>query len=289
MSLSDILKTEKIIKVKEEEILSSVLTKLISSHDAAFVFSNKNEYLGLINPYYCAIKSSYPANVKIRHCLFHPPKIYLDTPLIQVAKSLIDSKVHYLPVFSDKNKEEFLGIISARRLLSYFKNLEIFKVKIETILKFKKSLATIDENEPINKAINFFRKTRYSKLVVVNGGGRLKGILSYFDLISYLASPKIRESFGERKGEKIGFLNLPVKNFAKTYVIVLTINNLLTEVINLILEKKIGSVIVVDQEKKPIGIITTRDLLQFFIQKKGAEGKPKKSTLQFGGFFNRKK
>jgi len=80
-----------------------------------------------------------------------------------------------------------------------------------------------------------------------------------------------------------------VKNFAKTYVIVLTINNLLTEVINLILEKKIGSVIVVDQEKKPIGIITTRDLLQFFIQKKGAEGKPKKSTLQFGGFFNRKK
>ena len=289
MSLSDILKTEKIIKVNEDETLALALGKLRSSHDSAFVFSNKNQYLGLINPYYCLIKSSYPANVKVKHCLFHPPKIYLVTPLTQVTRFLIDSKVHYLPVFSDKNKEEFLGIISARRLLSYFKNLEIFNVKIKEILKFKKPLVVIDENESINKAINFFRKTHYSKLVVVNGGGRLKGILSYFDLISYLASPKTSESFGERKGEKISFLNLPVKNFAKTYVIILSPNDFLTEVINLILEKKIGSVIIVDEEKKPMGIITTRDLLQFFIQKKGAEEKPKSATLQIGGFFNRKK
>jgi len=269
MSLSDILKTEKIIKVKEKEILSSVLNKLNSSHDAAFVFSNKNEYLGVINPYYCVIKSSYPANVKVKNCLFNPPKIYLDMPIEQVAKLFIESKVHYLPVFSDKKKEDFLGIISARRLLSYFKNLEIFKVKIEIILKFKKILMTINENEPISKAINFFRKTRYSKLVVVNGDNRLKGILTYFDLIYYLVSPKISTSLGERKGEKTSFLNLPVKNFAKNYLIAKTIDNTLKEVIDLILEKKIGSVIIVNKEKNPIGIITTRDILQFFIEKKG--------------------
>ena len=289
MSLADILKTERIIKINEDETLSSVLGKLRSSHDSAFVFSNKDKYLGVINPYYCLIKSSYPANAKVKHCIFHPPKIYLVTPLTQVARFLIDSKVHYLPVFSDKNKEEFVGIISARRLLSYFKNLEIFNVKIKEILKFKKPLVVIDENESINKAISFFRKTHYSKLVVVNGGDRLKGILSYFDLISYLASPKTSESFGEKKGEKINFLSLPVKNFAKTYVIVLSPNDSLNKVIELILEKKIGSVIVVDEKKKPIGIITTRDLLQFFIQKRTAEEKSKSVTLRIGGFFNRKK
>jgi CBS domain-containing protein len=288
MSLTDILKTERIIKVDEDEVLSSVLNKLGSSHDAAFVFSKKNKYLGAINPYYCLIKSSYPANAKVKHCLFHPPKIYLDTTLTKVAQSMIDSKVHYLPVFLDKNKEEFVGIISARRLLSYFKNLELFKVKIAEVLKNKKPLVTIEENESIGKAINLFRKTHYSKLVVVNGGGKLKGVLSYFDLIAYLALPKTKEAAGDKKGEKISFLNLPVKNFTKTYVVVLKKDNFLSDVINLILEKKIGSVIIADKDKVPEGIVTTRDILQFFIQKNTSYEKPKNSTLQLGGFFKLK-
>jgi len=277
MSLTDILKTERIIKVDEDEVLSSVLNKLGSSHDAAFVFSKKNQYLGVINPYYCLIKSSYPANSKVKNCLFHPPKVYLDTSLSKIASLMIESKVHYLPVFLDRNKEEFAGIISARRLLSYFKNLNFFKVKINKILKNKKPLVVIDENESVGKAIDFFRKTRYSKLIVVNGGGKLKGVLSYFDLISYLALPKAKETSGDKRGEKTNFLNLPVKNFTKTYVITLKKDDFLSDVVNLILEKKIGSVVITDDNKIPKGIITTRDILQFFIQKGVGEEQQKKS------------
>jgi len=267
MSLSDILKTERIIKASEDEVLYSVLNKLNSSHDAAFVFSKKNQYLGVINPYYCLIKSSYPANSKVKNCLFHTPKVYLDTSLVKIISLIIESKVHYLPVFLDRNKDEFVGIISARRIISYFKHLNFFKVKIDKILKNKKPLVTIYENDSIGKAIDFFRRTRYSKLVVVNDGGKLKGVLSYFDLISYLALPKTKKNSGDKKGEKTSFLNLSLRNFIKTYVITLRKDDFLIDVINLILEKKIGSVIVIDQEKKPIGIITTRDILQFFIQK----------------------
>jgi len=267
MSLTEILKTERIIKTTEDEILYSVLNKLRSSHDAAFVFSNKNQYLGVINPYYCLIKSSYPANSKVKNCLFHSPKVYLDTSLSKIASLMIESKVHYLPVFLDRKKDEFIGIISARRLLSYFKNLNFFKVEINEILKNKKPLVTINENESVGKAIDFFRKNRYSKLVVVDSGGKLRGILSYFDLISYLALPKEKETFGDKKGEKTSFLNLPIKNFTKTHVIILKKENYLTDVINLILEKKIGSVIISNSDKIPKGIITTRDILNFFIQK----------------------
>ena len=290
MSLIDILKTERIIKVEEDEVLSSVLSKLTSSHDAAFVFSEKNTYLGVINPYYCLIKSSYPANAKVKHCLFHPPKVYLDTSLIKIASLMIESKVHYLPVFLEKSKEDFLGIISARRLLSYFKTLDMFRIKITEILKNKKPLVTIEENESIGKAINLFRKTRYSKMVVVNDAGRLKGVLTYFDLIAYLALPKTKEAVGDKKGEKISFLNLPVRNFTKSYVIVLKKDDFLSDVINLILEKKIGSVIIANKDRIPEGIVTTRDVLQFFIQKKTLEEeRPKKSTLSLVDLFKRKK
>jgi len=287
MSLADILKTEKIIKVKDEQLLSSVLPKLRSSHDAAFVFDERNRFLGVVNPYYCLIKSSYPSNAKIKHCLFHPPKIYLKTPLVSVANLFIQSKIHYLPVFLDKNKDEFLGIISARRLLSYFKDLEVFKVKVEEVLKKKKSLVVVNQNEKIGYAISLFRKTRYSKLIVIDEAMRLKGILSYFDFISYLTSPRRSSSIGDRKGFKNGFLNLPVKNLIKSYVITVSKDDLLNQVIKLILEKKIGSVIVVNDKKIPQGIITTRDILQFFIQKELAK-KPKIPPLHFGGFFIQK-
>ncbi|MCS6956757.1 MAG: hypothetical protein NZM02_02870, partial [Patescibacteria group bacterium] len=40
--------------------------------------------------------------------------------------------------------------------------------------------------------------------------------------------------------------------------------------VNLILDKKIGSVVVIDKERKPINIITTRDLLVYYINQSKA-------------------
>src|SRR3989338_2991380 len=100
VKLSEILKTDDIIRVSPQENLSSALSKLTTSHDAAFVFANE-EFKGIVNPYYDLIKSSYPGNAKVEHCMFHPPKIKENFPLSKVVELLIDSKIHYLPVFDD--------------------------------------------------------------------------------------------------------------------------------------------------------------------------------------------
>ena len=70
---------------------------------------------------------------------------------------------------------------------------------------------------------------------------------------------------GERSDDKISFYNYRVKNFAKSYVLTLSKEKLLIEVINLIINKKIGSVIIIDKERHPLGIVTTRDILRFYI------------------------
>ena len=265
MSIREVLKTENIIRISPHESLSFALAKMRSSHDGAFVFDENNKYLGVINPYHCIIKSSYPSNAKVVHCLFHPPKVRIDFSLVKVAQLFIESKVHYLPVFDEKN--EFLGIISARRLLSYLKDDANFKVKIEKSLKNKKPLTVISIDDKLSNALNLFKSTKFSKLVVVDNNFKLRGILSYFDLIYYLMSPKTSPERGGREGNKINFYHQPIKKFIKTFVLTLTKENLLSEAINLILEKQIGSVVIVENKKKPTGIITTRDLLQFFIQK----------------------
>lgn len=264
MRLLNILKESNIIRVSPEDHLSKVLSKLSTSHDAAFVFDENDKYIGIVSPYFTMIKSSLPANTKVQHCLTHTAKIYLNYPLSKVCELFIQSKIHYLPVFDEEDK--FLGIISARRILSYFKNLSIFKVKLEGLINKRwKGLITVFEDDTITQAIHLFKINKISKLIVINHDRKLKGVLSYYDLIKLMVSPKYSSHHGERVNEKISFYNYRVKNFAKNYVLTLSKEKHLTEVINLIVNKKIGSVIVVDKERRPLGIITTRDILRFFI------------------------
>ena len=264
MRLLNILKENDIIKVSPEDHLSKVLSKLSTSHDAAFVFNKDDKYIGIVSPYFTMIKSSLPANTKVEHCLIHTAKVYLNYPLSKVCELFIQSKIHYLPVFS--NEEKFLGIISARRILSYFKDQPIFKVKTEVIIRKRwQGLITVFEDDTITQAIHLFKTKRISKLIVINHDKKLKGVLSYYDLIRLMISPKYSGHHGERASEKISFYNYRVKNFAKNYVLTLSKEKHLIEVINLIVNKKIGSVIIVDPDRRPLGIITTRDILRFFI------------------------
>ena len=173
MRLLNILKENDIIKVSPEDHLSKVLSKLSTSHDAAFVFDEEDKYMGIVSPYFTIIKSSMPANTKVQHCLTHTAKIYLNYPLSKVCQLFIESKIHYLPVFDEKDK--FLGIISARRILSYFKDLSIFKVGVEKIINKRwQGLVTVYEDDTITQAIHLFKTNKISKLIVINHDKKLK-------------------------------------------------------------------------------------------------------------------
>lgn len=264
MKLLNVLKENNIIKISPEDNLSCALSKLSSSHDAAFVFDDKNKFLGVISPYYSAIKNSYPGNTKVVNCLTHPPKIYLNYPIVKVCELFTQSKIHYLPVFS--KEEKFLGIVSVRRVLSHFKDLPIFKTKIEEIIKKRwKPLITIKQESTINEALHLFKEKKFSKLVVVDYQEKLKGILTYYDIINFIISPKYKEGKGDRVGIKGSFYNLHVKTFAKSYVLTMTREKYLKEVIETILSKKIGSIIIIDEKRTPIDIITSSDILKYYI------------------------
>lgn len=290
--LRDIVKTNNIIRISPTDTLSHALARLSTSHDAAFAFDEENKFKGVINPYYSVIKTSYPGNAKVEHCLFHAPHIKLQFPTSKVAQLFIESKVHYLPVFDDQDK--FMGIISARRLLSELRKFPFFNMRIgEMLAQRKQGVITIDENDAVTHAINLFKKTKISKLVVVGKDKKLKGVLSYYDLISYLIAPKTAPHRGERDAAKTNFGYMKVRNFAKTYVLTLDDTYTVFDALKLILEKKIGSVVIIDREKHPIGIVTTKDLLKLLIRKeKGEEieviskNVSLRSRQILGGFFN---
>ncbi|PIV37581.1 hypothetical protein COS31_04065 [Candidatus Roizmanbacteria bacterium CG02_land_8_20_14_3_00_36_15] len=291
--LKDIIKNENIIRVSSQDTLSSALAKLSTSHDGAFVFSGENKYLGIINPYYCLFKTSYPYNAKVENCLFHAPRIKINTPINKVARLFIESKIHYLPVFD--NQDKFIGIISARRLIEANKDSPLFKIKIGDYLKTKKNLLiSVYENDLVSRALTLFKEKKVSKLLVLSKYLKLKGILTYYDLISYLIKPRNVERRGDRVGDKINFYHYQVKNFAKNYILTLTPIHLMSEALNLILAKEIGSVVIVDDRRRPLGIITTQDFLRFFFNLKdenkieiSSKNLSQNNRRLVGGFFQR--
>ncbi len=262
MKVKDILKTTGIIKFSPEDRLSKVLKHLSSSHDCAFVF-DKDKFLGVINPYYSLIKNSYPINTKLSSCLIVPPKLKLDDSLEKATRLMMESKIHYLPVLDGKNA--FLGIISARRILKFIlRNSEKIKhVKLSEMIVKKNPLVTVLETDTVSKALSLFKKNKVSKIVVLDALNRTKGILSYYDLINYIAEPRERMEKGIRAGNKKPFLHYKVKNFIKTRLLMLYTNESLEKAIDLILKEQIGSIIVVSDSKKPLNIITTKDILKF--------------------------
>ena len=265
MVKKEIIKTTNIIKASPNDTLSMTLPHLTSSHDAAFVFNKKGAFLGVVNPYYCLIHSSYPGTTKIEHCLFHPPRIIINDSLERVSQMMIESKIHYLPVFDGKNK--FLGIMTARRVLNQIRDLPVARISIsEVILHKKRPLVTLYDYDTIAQALHLFKEYKVSKLVVIDKNMKLHGVLTYYDLIPYLVAPGVRNNRSVRAGEKEQFNKMKVKNYSKPTVLALQENAKVSEAINLILTRSIGSVIVVDHESHPIGIVTTRDIMQL-IQK----------------------
>lgn len=292
MDFKDAVKTKNIIKISPDDLVQSALARLGSSHDSVFVFNEDDEFKGVINPYYCLIKKSYPGNARVEHCIFHAPRVSSKLSVSKLAQLFIGSKLHYLPIFDDRKK--FVGIASARRLLSLYTHWPRYNVSIESYLKSKRQrLLTIYDTDLVSTAIKIFKTSKISKLIVINKDGKLKGILTYYDLISFLMTPRKKEHKGDRAGNKVNFQYQQVKNFAKTYLLTLHPQDTLLDALKLILEKEIGSVIVVNDKKIPVGIITTSDFLQLLIRSRdekkieiSGRGLSEESQATLQGFFS---
>jgi len=256
----DILKTDNVISLSPNSKLAEATSKFKSSHDAVMVV-DEGQFVGVVSPYHALMRRAYPPNTKLLNCLFSPPKLRLDTPLEEVARLMLESKVHYLPIVNEAN--ELLGIATARRVLRRLLDAPQFRETAADLIRGKKYLQTINLNSVFEEVLRFFQITKLSKVVIVNQENNLQGIISVFDILPIFAEPKERMGFFD-KGEQVGALKkYTIRHFLKTSTINVDIGVNLKEVIQLILDKEIGSVIVMKNRLQPENIITTSDLLTY--------------------------
>ena len=266
---SDLLKTDGVLLGEPDETLAQAISRITRTHDAIFVFDDTKKFLGVINPYYTIFKSNFPPETKLAHCIFHPPIIAPDTTLWDIATLMAESKLYYLPVMQNNT---FHGIVTINRLLRSIRDDSRLLQRMK--LEMRKNVITIDEDAMLKDAYSAMRDSQVSRLPIVNANGRLVGMVSRYDIREAFTKPKQKPRFLSRIGEKEPFMNHSINKYSKKLVITVKASATPLDIINTMVRKNIGSVIVQDARYRPVGLISTYDVLKAI-----ASLRPKRGTL----------
>jgi len=278
MAVKDLVSSH-YVSVDVEDTVSHLLGKLrVLDEISALVFSD-GKLVGMVDKRKF-LKSRLDAKImKVKKIVTKVPILSPGDSETEAARLLDTSDMHSLPVVEDG---EVLGVVHARDILKSLKpSLQKYRLSDVTTTK----VFTLDEDEWISKAINRFREKNFDHVPILDKKGNLIGIVATTDLLEkYFAHPPGRMAGMGSRGaaaapaKEFDFSRLPIKNEMSLLVHTMSGSDTLSRAIDTMFAEHLSSVIVVDG-KKPVGIVTVKDLLEAHgkLQAKPAKKKkPKK-------------
>lgn len=192
----------------------------------------------------------------------NPITVPASGPLPKAARVMLENKITAIPVVDDKRT--MVGIITTS---------DIFRFILAELPELKENLSvrdymstyvvTLDPDSSLLEAHRLMGAERIRSLPVVVDG-ELKGIVTRTDLLSNDNSRFLSRNNQE---ESLKVLTSSVEQIMITDVITITPEATLLDAAKILLENKIHSLPVVDEEKKLTGILTESDLFRMVIQK----------------------
>ncbi len=259
---------ESVVRSDAQDSLGSVLSLVHSSHEAVFIFTNKNEFLGLVSPYKTLYSSNYPYTTKVSSIVFNPPTITEETPVYEVVEQMLATKIYVLPVFSKDG--ELQSVIYGKDILQGI-------MQDPGLLQFVSS--NIRPRTPITAPItasvgdifHSLKEKGVSRMIVVDAEGDLAGIVTRRDLMRSLIKPTAKMRF-PNEGTYVGFYSLAgekkfrkeesIRKYYTAFVDSLPETTPLEKIVTHLSTSRYSSIVLVDKQNKPTGFLSTRDILQ---------------------------
>ena len=271
--------SEKFAVMYEDMPLSKAITIFDEEEpDAIIIFSRDNEYLGVLAERWIYRARLDPTKTKARTLTRHVPKVRPEENLPSVAKKILENRVPVVPVFDG---DELVGTVSDIDLL--FKVVEKEFGDLKAIDFATKELITLLPEDSVAKAVAIFRDNNISRAPIIDKG-KIIGIITLHDVVVRFIIPRQRAKFGDLKGEKIRPLSTPVKNVMSSPVIYIGPEGTIREVVHLMKEHDISSVLILDEAGKGLGIITKTDLIEALVKYAGME-EEKRVFYQLAGDY----
>ena len=184
--------------------------------------------------------------------------------LLQVQQLMVKNNISRVVIVDENNKP--VGIITQKDMINFLvadkSKRGIEEIKAEEVMT--KKLITAKRKMPISKIAETMTKKDISSVIIVDGKGKLDGIVTKTDITAW---------YGDTKGA------YKVQEFMTGKPVTVTPSQSVFLVASLMAEHAISRVVVVaDKENKPAGIITLADMTMMSRLLKPAqvlkEGKP---------------
>ena len=122
-------------------------------------------------------------------------------------------------------------------------------LKVEDIMRKGKDNPIVNENYTVKKVLLAITKARAGSASVVDAKGKLTGIFTDGDLRRHL-------------GSEPGLINKKVKDFMTKNPAAIKKDRLAAEAFDILRSRKIDEIPVVDDKKRPVGLLDVQDLLK---------------------------
>ena len=251
-----------------ETTLGSALSMIESSHEPIFVFDKNNKFLGLVSPYYTLFKKRYPYTAKVKSLMLIPPYIKSSTPFYEIADFMVSTRIYILPVMNEE--AEIKGIVTARNIIkAAISQQELIKEIVESI-KIEKAIIA-KTNAKAKDIYSLLRKKGTSRIILVNDKGKLAGIIARRDIEEVFTKPTTKQRFSTRKGKTLNYsfdkeittrFDSPISKFYIRNILIAKKELGIEKILQRIINAEKNSIIIVDKNNYPSGIISIRTILK---------------------------
>jgi CBS domain-containing protein len=240
----------------------SVLEKLVDKPNAILV-KEKEKIIGVIRERDlirgCLMVN--PHETRIKNFIVRTGVLNLaDLTAEKVARRFVEDSTPFVLVrFNRKH-----GVIYVNDFLELVKS-EFKKVKVKEVMN--PDVISIKSHNSAAKALATMRNHGIDRVVVVDDRNKVVGIVTGKDILDRVISPRKRSRLGEGGGEKDRTLSIMVESIMSYPVVTADRNDSVAKVIDLMVNNRISSVVVVKDEISE-GIIIKKDVLETFIKRK---------------------
>jgi len=249
--------SERLIICQRTERLSEVLGRMkkMDIHELPVVEGGK--LLGMVSYEIFLKRKSLPLTTTVENLMVTPPKVDVNDSITRVAEVMLVNNFRAVPVTS---AGEIAGIVAREDIVQALRGFsQLDQIPVSDVMS--PSPLTIEETDGVEKARSLMRDLDVRTLPVVDGEGKLSGVLGVKDLMGYYSRER-----GQRRSSKgvpgdTTDLSITVGSLMNAPAISMGVESHMAEVVELMSDNRISSVVVVE-DGEPKGIVTHMDVLE---------------------------
>ena len=260
MNVSEIM-TKGPVSIKEGEFVTHA-RQLMRDHflRGVVVVDEGNRLVGMLNDQDIMNVTSTRSNVTVSGYARQSPTVTPDMDVVKAAKLMVQSKQNRVPVVKSTTDHTVMGILSDVDIL---RNVELPRNVSKTIGPIMtKKVKTCSPEERVSKVWNYMIETDYTGIPVVSQKGDPIGMITRRDIIkSGIIRMSVEDERASRPNE-----SPKVERIMSTPAYTLSENDSIKKAIEMIVQRDVGRVTIVNEQGKISGIADRQDLLESIVK-----------------------